>query len=53
MQCCIENMVVGISSVEVVPFVLVLSMSKEHAQMGATSTGRNPQQYSLATETTE
>ncbi|MBA8935370.1 hypothetical protein BCM20_003257 [Clostridium beijerinckii] len=31
-------MAVGISSVEVVPFLLVLSLPKEHAEMGATST---------------
>jgi hypothetical protein len=36
-----ENMAVGVSSVEVVPFLLVLSLTQEHAEMGATSTGRN------------
>ena len=42
-----------ISSAEVVPFELVICLSKEHVQMGATSAGRNPQTNSLETETTE
>ncbi|WP_238948603.1 hypothetical protein [Clostridium sp. YIM B02569] len=46
-------MAVGISSLEVVPFLLVLSLPKEHAEMGATSNVRNSQIYYLATETTE
>jgi len=52
-ECCIENKAVGISSLEVVPLMLVLSLSKEQASMGATSNDRNPQPYSLATGTTE
>jgi len=42
-----------ISSAEVVPFELVICLPKEHAQMGATSAGRNPQSNSLENETTE
>jgi hypothetical protein len=43
-------MAVGISSVEVVPFRLVQILHLEQVEMGATSTVRNPQPYSLATE---
>ena len=53
MQCCIENMNVGISSLEVVPFLLVTSLPWEQAEMGTTSNARNSQIYSIATETTE
>ncbi|AGX44727.1 hypothetical protein CLSA_c37660 [Clostridium saccharobutylicum DSM 13864] len=43
-------MAVGISSVEVVPFLHVLNLLEEHARMGTTSTGRNPQLNYIATE---
>ncbi|WP_279285248.1 hypothetical protein [Clostridium chromiireducens] len=43
MECFVDNIIVGISSAEVVPFLLVISLSKEHAKMGTTSAGRNPQ----------
>jgi len=46
-------MAVGISSLEVVPFLLVISLPKEHAGMGATSNARNPQPYSLENEIIE
>jgi len=52
-QCFIENLDVGISSAEVVPFLLVISLPKEHAEMGTTSVVRNPHPNSLETETTE
>jgi len=52
-QCYIREFVVGISSVEVVPFLLVLCLPQEHAEMGTTSTARNPRQILLVTETTE
>ncbi|MVX62895.1 hypothetical protein GKZ28_04155 [Clostridium chromiireducens] len=48
-----ENIAVGISLAEVVPLLLVMSLPQEHAAMGATSAIRNPQLYSLGTETTE
>jgi hypothetical protein len=41
-ECFIENIIVGISSAEVVLFLLVISLPKEHAEMGTTSAGRNP-----------
>jgi hypothetical protein len=46
-------MAVGISSLEVVPFLLVTSLPWEQAEMGTTSNVRNPQPYSIATETIE
>jgi hypothetical protein len=46
-------MAVDISSLEVVPFPLVTSLSWEQAEIGTTSNGRNSQTYSIATETTE
>jgi hypothetical protein len=46
-------MAVGISSTKVVPLLLVMSLPQEHAAMGTTFIGRNPQPYSPATETTE
>jgi hypothetical protein len=46
-------MVVGISSLEVVPFQLVTSLSWEQAKMGTTSNVRNSHPYSIATETIE
>jgi hypothetical protein len=46
-------MVVDISSLEVVPFLLVTSLSRGQAEMGTTSNARNSQPYSIATETTE
>jgi hypothetical protein len=52
-QCCIENMAVGISSLEVVPFPACPNLVLGACRNGATSDGRNPQTYSLATETTE
>jgi len=52
-QCYIREYVVGISSVEVVPFLLVPILHWEHAEMGTTFAGRNPQPLLLVTETTE
>jgi len=46
-------MAVGISSVKVVPFLLVKILYLEQARMGTTFTVRNPQLYSIAIETTE
>ncbi|OOM16028.1 hypothetical protein CLOSAC_02990 [Clostridium saccharobutylicum] len=43
-------MAVGISSAEVVAFSLVLNSIEEHAGMGTTSAGRNPQPSYIATE---
>ncbi|NRT73646.1 hypothetical protein [Clostridium beijerinckii] len=41
-RCYIENLAVDISSVKVVPVLLVLC-PQEHAEMGTTSTVRNSQ----------
>ncbi|AGX45078.1 hypothetical protein CLSA_c41180 [Clostridium saccharobutylicum DSM 13864] len=43
-------MAVGISSSEVVPFLLVLNLVEEHAGICATFAGRNPHPNYLATE---
>ncbi|WP_278335322.1 hypothetical protein [Clostridium beijerinckii] len=43
MQCCIEHITVDISSVEVVPILLVTSLSWDHAELGTTSAVRNLQ----------
>jgi hypothetical protein len=47
------NRALGISLEEVVPVLLVMSLTQEHAAVGTTSAIRNPKPYSPATETTE
>ncbi|NSB12999.1 hypothetical protein [Clostridium beijerinckii] len=42
-RCYIEDLAVDISSVEVVPFLLVLCFVTGHAEMGTTSAVRNSQ----------
>lgn len=42
-----------ISSAEVVPFLLVINLFKEHARMEQLSAVRNPQLFSLVTGTKE
>ena len=46
-----EDLAIDISSVEVVPFLLVLSLSEEHAEMGTTFVLRITHLNSLETET--
>jgi len=46
-------MAVGISSLEVVPFFACHKLALGTCRNGATSNVRNPQPYSIATETTE
>jgi hypothetical protein len=46
---CIEYLAVDISLVEVVLFLLVTSLSREHAEIGTTSAIGNSQLNTLAT----
>jgi len=42
----LKDLAVDISTVEVVPFLLVLRLPQEHAEMGKTSTAGNSQHHS-------
>jgi len=53
MQCYIIELVVGISSAEVVPFIACRKLALGACRNGATFAGRNPQSILLVTEITE
>ncbi|MBA8897049.1 hypothetical protein [Clostridium saccharobutylicum] len=47
---CVDNWAIGISSVEVVSFLLILNLFEEHAGTSTTSADRNPHPDYLATK---